>query len=1019
MLNQRLDSNKYAFFYIFRPVLAILLLVSLVLLGGLALLKLPVAPLPQVDFPVISVQASLPGASPEVMASSVAQPLERLLGALSGVNEITSVSSLGTTRISLQFDLERSIHAAAKEVQGVLNTAKSILPTGMPTQPTFKKVNPAESPIMVFSLTSEQLSRGQLYEFASNLLSQRFSQIAGIGQVTIGGGASPAVRVQVEADQLSALGISLESVKSAIINEQSRVPMGALQGDYERWQIIDFPQDASSEAMAKISIKQSDHTVVRLGSVARLVDSVQDVRTFGSSNGQPAVLLILYRQPSANIIQTVDQVKAALPQLQALLPETAKLAVMMDRTTTIRASVQDAQITLLASVLLVSVVMWLFLGSWRDGLMTAITIPAVLLGTLAVMSWLGFSLNNLSLMALIVVTGFIVDDSIVMIEAIHRRMQAGESPLASALYASQTLTFTLTAISLSLVAIFLPLALMGGLIGRFFQEFSLTLVVAVLLSLVVAIVVIPALSGRWLTRSVSHSSVWQNVLQGWYRRTLAWALRHLSVLLLVMVSVIVFTVYLYIHIDKGFLPQQDTGRMIGRVQADQSISYEAMRDKLARFVQIIQSDPDVATVTAYTGSGVSNSAIMFISLKGKPERQVDVETIINRLRPQTQRVAGAKVFISSVQDFRMSAQATNANYALSIRADQLEQLTQAEESIRQALANLTELTDVNSDREARASQTYIHIDRERANALGLTMRDVQLALQNAFSQRLIATLYDDINQYRVVLEVSEDKLRSEKSLDQLFLVNAKGERVSLLSVASVSMTQSPLSVVHTSGFPSATVSFNLAQGVSFAQAEKVILATIADLTLSRAVQVSFQGSAKASRDQQRNQPWLILGAVIALYLILGILYESLLHPLTLLSTLPSAGLGALLILMLTDTEFTLMALIGVFLLMGLVIKNAILMIDTALVLQRQSRTPAQAIFLACQQRFRPIMMTSVAAMMGAVPLIIAGGEGSELRTPLGISIVGGLVVSQFLTLYTTPAVYLGFEKVKMSLLGKG
>ena len=1017
-------------FFINRPIATTLLTLALALVGLVALKLLPAAPLPQVDFPAISVQANLAGASPEVMASSVATPLEKVLGQIAGVNDITSTSIQGTTSINLQFDLNRDINGAARDVQSAIQAARGLLPSGMTSNPTYKKVNPADSPIMVLALTSDTLSRAQMYDSASTLLAQKLAQVDGIGQVVIGGGALPAIRINVNTNQLNSHQLSLEDVRIAINNANNFAPLGSIESDSQSWQITSNDQLKTPADYQQLIIRYQDKAVLRLGDIAQVEQSVQDSRTFGASNGKPAVLLILYRQPGANIIETADRVTALLPTLNKLIPEAMTLKTAMERTATIRSSLKEVEHSLAIAIGLVVLVVFVFLRNARATLIPALSIPVSLLATLAVMYLLDFSLNNISLMALIVAAGFVVDDSIVVLENINRYIERGHSPHQAALLGTKEVGFTVIAISLSLVAVFMPILLMGGLIGRLFLEFAMTLSVAVLISMVISLTTTPALAAKLLTakniatpsqqksrgfilRTFSDMSlaIGRVTLRA-YRHSLAWSLRHPIVILTLLLTVIALNITLYIKIDKGFFPQQDTGRMIGRITADQAISFDAMQTKLNYFMKTVQQDPDVASVTAYMGFGVSNSAIMFISLKSRPERTTDVGDIINRLRPKSS-IPGASLFLMPVQDIRMGTNSTNASYQYTLQADNLSDLRSAQEAVKAALSTLPQLTDVNSDQQDKGVQTRIVIDRDAVRQLGLNMRDIDNTLNNAFAQRLISTIYNPLNQYRVVLETDSDSLLSPQTLASLHILNAQGTPIPLSRIAHIERQNAPLSINHQGGFAAATISFNLATGTSLDAAMTLINNTVDNLALPSTVKGSFQGTAKALQASNKSQPLLILAAIISLYIILGILYESLLHPLTILSTLPSAGIGALLALKLLDTELTVIALIGIFLLIGLVKKNAIIMIDFALDRQRRlGLTPAQAILIACQVRFRPIMMTTLAALLGAVPLAIGMGDGAELRTPLGITIIGGLIVSQVLTLYTTPVVYLALEKLK-------
>lgn len=1026
--------------FIHRPVATTLITLGVTLAGAIAFFLLPVSPMPQVDFPTISVQAQLPGASPEVMAATVATPLERALGRIAGITEITSMSSQGNTRVILQFDLDRDINGAARDVQAAINAARTLLPSGLPANPTYRKVNPADSPIMVLSLTSATLTRGQMYDAASTVLAQRLSQVEGIGQVTIGGGALPAVRVELNPRALANAGIGLEEVRAAIIGSNARKPLGALEDDTRHWQIGANDQANTAADYRPLILRWQNGAALRLADVAEVVDSVQDVRQYGASNGRPAVLMILYRQPGANIIDTVDRVTALLPQLRATIAAAIDLNVVMDRTPTIRSSLREVERTLLISVALVVLVVFLFLRRARATLIPAIAVPVSLIGAFGVMWLCNYSLDNLSLMALTVATGFVVDDAIVVLENIVRHMERGKSPLAAALTGAREIGFTVVSISLSLVAVFIPILLMGGIVGRLFREFAVTLSAAILVSMLVSLTTTPMLAATWLRGGAGGGAAiqpsrakgrWQRLLQAAaagfrslppalmrrYRHSLAWSLRHRALMLLLLLGVVIFNVYLYVVIRKGFFPQQDSGRLIGMVQADQSISFEAMRRKMETLMAMVKADAAVDGVTGFSGGGQANSGMMFASLKPLSERRESIDQVIGRLRRATSREAGAQLFFVPMQDVRIGGRPSNAQYQYTLQGDDLDVLRLWEPQVRAALSRLPQLADVNTDQQDKGLQTSLSFDRDTAARLGLSMNTLDATLNDAFGQRIVSTIYNPLNQYRVVMEFAPQFLRDPMMLNQVNFSAPAAAQVPLPVLARTTTTNTPLAVNHQSGFPASTISFNLPQGVSLGQASAAIQREMAVIGVPTSIQGGFQGMAKAFADSLSSQPLLILLAIFSIYIVLGILYESLLHPLTILSTLPSAGVGALLGLMAFDSEFSVIALIGVFLLIGIVKKNAILMIDFAILHQRQGMSAGEAIYRAALLRFRPILMTTLAAMFGALPLALRSGDGAEMRNPLGIAIVGGLLVSQLLTLYTTPAVYVGLDRLRTRLLG--
>jgi multidrug efflux pump len=1082
--------------FIERPVATTLLTIGVALAGLFAFVRLPVSPLPQVDFPTVSIAAQMPGASPETMATTVATPLERHLGVIADVTEMTSSSQVGSTRITLQFGLNRNIDGAARDVQAAINAARVDLPSSLRSNPTYRKVNPADAPVMILSLTSDTQTRGQMFDEATTILQPTLSQLDGIGQVTIGGAAAPAVRVELNPTTLFKYGIGLEDVRAALTSANAHSPKGAIEDGERHFQLYTNDQASKPQDYQPLVIAYRNGAAVRLADVASVEDGPENLRNAGLANGKPAVLVILYRQPGGNIIDTVDRVYAVLPQLRASMASDIDVAVAMDRTTTIRTSLRDVERTLIISIGLVILVVFAFLRSARATLIPSVAVPVSLIGTFGAMYLIGYSLDNLSLMALTISTGFVVDDAIVVLENVTRHIEAGMNRREAALLGASEVGFTVLSMSLSLIAVFVPILLMGGIVGRLFREFAVTLSVAILISLVVSLTTTPMMcacitthrpqtKGQRRSRWYVASERAFEAMLGFYDRTLVQALRRPAIVLLILCLTVGLNVYLFILIPKGLFPQQDTGRMIGGIQADQSISFQLMRKKLTDFITIIRQDPAVDSVVGFTGGGQTNSGFVFVSLKPLAQRKVAVDQVIGRLRGKLARVAGARLFLQAVQDIRAGGRQSNALYQYTLQGDDLAQLYEWVPKITAALEQVPELTDVNSDQQQRGLETDLVIDRATAARLGIATSQIDNTLYDAFGQRQVSVIYTPRNQYHVVMEVAPQYWQSPDTLNQIFVSTAGGvvkgtqatnalagtvsantaksatqaaatqsaastaaqiaadparnqatnalantghggtstgaavstaheNMVPLSAVARYETGSTPLAVNHQGLFVASTISFNLKPGTALSDATTAIDAAMARLHVPATIHGNFQGTAQLFQESLANQPFLIGAALIAVYIVLGVLYESYIHPITILSTLPSAGVGAVLALMLFNIEFSIIALIGVILLIGIVKKNAIMMIDVAIHTERNEQLgPREAIYRAALLRFRPIMMTTLAAMLGALPLAVGFGEGSELRRPLGISIVGGLLVSQMLTLYTTPVVYLYLDRLRL------
>jgi multidrug efflux pump len=1008
--------------FIHRPVATTLLTVGIALAGAVAFNFLPVSPLPQIDFPTISISAGLPGASPEIMASSVATPLERQLGRIAGITEMTSASSIGSTNITIQFDLTRNIDGAARDVQAAINAARSYLPINLPSNPTYKKVNPADSPIMILGLTSSIYDKGELYDAASTIMEQKLSQLPGVGQVAVGGSSLPAVRVEVNPTQLNSYGLGLQDVATMLGSQNSNLAKGQISGGLTTRDILTNDQLLKADFYKPLIVGYHNGAAIQLSDVADVQDSVQNIRTSGYVNGKPCVNLIISRQPGANIIGTVEEIRKAIPSLKASIPAGIDLTTVIDRTTTIRASVHDVETTLTISIALVILVVFVFLRNVRATLIPSVAVPVSLIGTFAIMYLFGYSIDNLSLMALTISTGFVVDDAIVVIENITRYLEQGMSPMEAALRGAQEIGFTVLSISLSLIAVFIPILLMGGIVGRLFREFAVTLSVAILVSLFVSLTATPMMCSRLLSheKPEGHNRFYMASEKGFewmlgtYERTLKWVLDHAPLTLAVLLITMAVNVYLLIIVPKGFFPLQDNGIIQGGIRGQQDISFQAMDQLTKRFVDIIKADPAVADVMAFTGGGSTNTGNIYVGLKPLSERKLSSSQVIDRLRPKVNAVLGARAILQAGQDLRIGGRQSNAQYQYTIQGDNLTDLVKWGPILLAQIRKLPGFTDVDTDQQNSGLQASLVYDRQTAARMGITPQTIDTTLYQAFGQSLASTMYTSLNQYYVVMEVAPQFWQSPNGLNDIYVHPVTGGEVPLSAITHYAPTTAPLAVNHQGQFPSVTVSFNLAPGVALSDAAAAINKMEEDMGMPATIHGMFAGTLQAYQASLASEPLLIVTAILAVYIVLGILYESFIHPITILSTIPSAGVGAVLALMLFRTDLSVIALIGIVLLIGIVKKNAILMIDFALAAERnEDKSSRDAIFQACLLRFRPILMTTMAALLGALPLALGTGVGSELRRPLGITIVGGLIFSQMLTLYTTPVVYLYMDRLSI------
>jgi multidrug efflux pump len=1026
--------------FIRRPVGTSLLAAALLLSGILAFNFLPVAPLPRVDFPVIGVGAALPGADPETMASAVATPLERQFGRIAAVNQMTSSSQLGTTGITLQFDLNRNIDAAARDVQAAINAARSQLPANLPSNPSYRKANPADAPIFLIAMTSDTMTVPQMYDTADSILAQKLAQVNGVGQVFVWGASQPAVRVEVNPTLLNKLGVGLDTVRNALNAANANRPKGSVEGNQRSYMLEDTDQLFTADQYRPLIVSYNNGAAVRLGDVGEVLDSVADVRNLGLANGKPSVLVVAFRQPGANIIDTVDRIRALMPYLQSSISPAIKLTVAMDRTVTVRASVKDIETTLLISVFLVIMVVFVFLRTVRATIIPSIAVPMSLVGTFGGMYLLGYSLDNLSLMALAISTGFVVDDAIVVLENINRYIERGMGPVQAAFKGAAEIGFTVLSMSVSLVAVFIPLLMMGGIVGRLFREFAVTLSMAISVSLLVSLTTTPTMCAKFLR---SHKTEKRNVFSRaseWffdrmlatYTHALRWVLRHQPFTLAVTIGVACLSVFLYIQVPKGFFPQQDTGRIMGAVMGAQDISFQSMSEKIKRYVTVVMKDPAVDTVVGFTGGNTAlNQGRFFMMLKPLEDRSpckpqhfwqscplVSADDVINRLRGKLAVVPGATLIMQSAQDLTIGGRFGNAQYQYTLQSANLEDLNNWAPRLLEKMRALPELRDQNSDQQDKGLQAKLVIDRDTASRLGISPQTLDNALYDAFGQRQVSTMYRPLNQYHVVMEVAPQFQQTPEALEDIYLRSTSGTPIPLAAFTHYEPANTPLDVNHQGQVPSVTISFNLAPGVSLGQATVAIENAERTIGMPATIQASFQGTAAAFKDSLSSEPMLIVTALIAVYIVLGMLYESYIHPITILSTLPSAGVGALLALLITHNELNVIGTIGIILLIGLVKKNAIMMIDVALEVERnQGKRPDEAIYEACLLRFRPIMMTTMAALLGGLPLALGRGTGSELHRPLGITIVGGLIVSQMLTLFTTPVVYIYLDRLRLALRG--